>query len=104
MTPLIDMAFLLIVFFVLVSQVTSAEMVDLSLPHPTSGAAKQQDGSERIVVNVIPATDGGAAGYRLGKREFTADSAGLQQLVISALRNDPALLQFHDDVAAPDSG
>ncbi len=94
MTPLIDMAFLLIVCFVFVSQVTSAEMVDLSLPRPTSGTAKQPDGSERIVVNVIPATDGGAAGYRLGKRDFTADTAGLQQLVAAiaqAMKGRPSV-------------
>ena len=34
MTPLIDMAFLLIVFFVLVSQVTGAEFVEMALPKP----------------------------------------------------------------------
>ena len=94
MTPLIDMAFLLIVFFVLVSQVTTAENVDLDLPRPAASAAGKPGAEERIVVNVLPAQDGGAAGYRVGRREFTPDVAGLQQLVqaiAGAMRAQPGL-------------
>jgi biopolymer transport protein ExbD len=61
LTPLIDMAFLLIVFFVLVSQVTGAEFVEMALPKPASNAAKRPGDADRIVLNVIPAKDGGAA-------------------------------------------
>ena len=86
MTPLIDMAFLLIVFFVLVSQVASAEFVQLELPRPASDAAQRPDDRQRIVVNVVPARDGGAAGYRLGKREFAPDAAGLRELVDALAR------------------
>lgn len=86
MTPLIDMAFLLIVFFVLVSQVASAEFVQLELPRPASDAAQRPDDRQRIVVNVVPARDGGAAGYRLGKREFTPDPQGLRELVATLAR------------------
>ena len=86
MTPLIDMAFLLIVFFVLVSQVASAEFVQLELPRPASDAAQRPDDRQRIVVNVVPARDGGAAGYRLGKREFAPDPQGLRELVATLAR------------------
>ena len=86
MTPLIDMAFLLIVFFVLVSQVASAEFVQLELPRPGSDAAQRPDDRQRIVVNVVPARDGGAAGYRLGKREFAPDPQGLRELVATLAR------------------
>lgn len=86
MTPLIDMAFLLIVFFVLVSQVASAEFVQLELPRPASDAAQRPDDRQRIVLNVVPARDGGAAGYRLGKREFAPDAQGLRELVDALAR------------------
>jgi len=86
MTPLIDMAFLLIVFFVLVSQVASAEFVQLELPRPASDAAQRPDDRQRIVLNVVPARDGGAAGYRLGKREFAPDREGLRDLVAALAR------------------
>ena len=86
MTPLIDMAFLLIVFFVLVSQVASAEFVQLELPRPASDAAQRPDDRQRIVVNVVPARDGGAAAYRLGKREFAPDPQGLRELVATLSR------------------
>lgn len=94
MTPLIDMAFLLIVFFVLVSQVASAEFVELALPRTASGAAKRPDDTQRIVVNVVPARDGGAAAYRLGKREFAPDESGLRDLVATlarAMRDQPSV-------------
>lgn len=81
MTPLIDMAFLLIVFFVLVSQINSAENVELQLPRPSASAARAPGAQPRLVVNVVPGADGAAAGYRLGKREFAPDAAGLQRLV-----------------------
>jgi len=94
MTPLIDMAFLLIVFFVLVSQVAGAEYVEMALPKPASGTARRPGDADRVVVNVIPAKDGGAAAYRLGKREFTPDAAGLRQLVGSlatAMKGKPGI-------------
>ena len=86
MTPLIDMAFLLIVFFVLVSQVASAEFVELALPRPASDAAKRPDDRQRIVLNVVPARDGGAAAYKVGKREFAPDREGLSELVAALAR------------------
>ena len=94
MTPLIDMAFLLIVFFVLVSQVTGAVFVEMALPKPSSSAAKRPGDADRIVLNVIPAKDGGAAAYRVGKREFTPDAAGLQHLVATmaqAMKANPGI-------------
>lgn len=86
MTPLIDMAFLLIVFFVLVSQVASAEFVELALPRPASDTAKRPDDRQRIVLNVVPARDGGAAAYKVGKREFAPDREGLRELVAALAR------------------
>lgn len=92
MTPLIDMAFLLIVFFVLVSQVAGAEFVELSLPRPASGAAGRPDDARRVVVNVLPADGGRASGYALGGRRFEPTReglAGLSAAIGEAMRSSP---------------
>ena len=81
MTPLIDMAFLLIVFFVLVSQVAGAEFEELALPRPGSGAAARPDDARRVVVNVVPGPGSAAAAYLLGGRRFEATREGLAGLV-----------------------
>lgn len=94
MTPLIDMAFLLIVFFVLVGQVTGGEFVELSLPRAGSDAPGLPGAERRLVVNVVPARDGGAASYRLGRTEFAPDADGLARLartLSDAIRAEPAL-------------
>ncbi|MBL9141172.1 MAG: biopolymer transporter ExbD [Phycisphaerae bacterium] len=93
LTPLIDMAFLLIVFFVLVSQISSIENLPLELPRPSDNAARRPGDDPRVVVNVVPAADGAAAGYQLGRSEFAASTAGLAQLaktISEAMRKQPA--------------
>lgn len=93
MTPLIDLTFLLIVFFVLVSQITSVEYLPLNLPQPSANAARAPGDDPRIVVNVVPAEGGAAAGYQVGRTEYTASDAGLTQLALAiadAMRTQPA--------------
>lgn len=93
LTPLIDMAFLLIVFFVLVSQISSIENLPLDLPQPAQNAARAPGDDPRVVVNVVPAADGAAAGYQLGRNEFPASADGLTELaqtIAAAMRAKPA--------------
>ena len=52
-TPLIDVTFLLIVFFVMTSQMISDEAaVELTLPRERSGESFEEDDKGKIVVNV----------------------------------------------------
>ncbi|MBR0224651.1 MAG: biopolymer transporter ExbD [Thermoguttaceae bacterium] len=52
-TPLIDVTFLLIVFFVMTSQMINDEVaMELTLPRETSGEAIEEDDKNKIVVNV----------------------------------------------------
>jgi biopolymer transport protein ExbD len=93
LTPLIDLTFLLIVFFVLVSQITSIESLPLALPRPSESVARAPGDDPRVVVNVVPAQGGGAAGYTLGKREFAATREGVGELagvLAQAMRAQPA--------------
>ena len=80
LTPMIDVTFLLIVFFVLVSQIVEVENVDLNLPTPADAVSELPDDRQRVVINVLPGTRGVASGYRLGGNTYRADGDGLAQL------------------------
>jgi len=67
LTPMIDVVFLLIVFFVLVSQIVEVENVDLDLPRPQDPASELPGEQPRIVINVLPDEAGQAGGYRLAR-------------------------------------
>lgn len=60
-TPMIDVIFLLTVFFMLVSRFASAESVKMLLPEPDSSEAKTVKLPERIVINCRPAVPGSPA-------------------------------------------
>ncbi len=54
LTPLIDVVFLLIIFFMLVNNITSEETVDMLLPDLEDSLAREMGDINRIVVNIAP--------------------------------------------------
>lgn len=93
LTPMIDVTFLLIVFFVLVSQIVDLENVDMELPTPKDPATTTITEEKRIVVNVLPEGER-AAGYKVGTRTFPPDAAGseaLRQHLASLFASNPGL-------------
>jgi biopolymer transport protein ExbD len=82
LTPLIDVTFLLIVFFVLVSQIVEAEHVEMDLPQPREAASHRPGDENRVVINLLPGppASGSILGYRLGGREFMPGREGVEQL------------------------
>lgn len=69
-TPLVDVIFILTIFFMLVSRFSSAELVPMDLPKPEKSQAKAIRMRDRVVVNCRPVdttnpTDGRVA-YSLG--------------------------------------
>ena len=94
LTPLIDVTFLLIVFFVLVSQIVEVENVPMSLPEPTDPVSQRPGEEQRAVINVIPVANGEIGGYRLGGGVFPAEAAGLEAMtgrLAGLLRANPRL-------------
>ena len=94
LTPLIDVTFLLIIFFVLVSQIVEVENVDMDLPAPRDPASELAGEELRVVINVLPGAGGRATGYRLRGRTYPAGTEGVQRLAagLAALyRDNPAL-------------
>ena len=52
MTPLIDVAFLLLTFFMLASHFASAEKVEMPLPRPDHNQAVDRKFRDRVVINL----------------------------------------------------
>ena len=51
MTPMIDVVFLLIIFFMVVSKFASAEHVPMELPQPERSQARQVKLRDRVIIN-----------------------------------------------------
>jgi len=77
---MIDVTFLLIVFFTLVSGIADNERVDMSLARVDGGATAQADEESRVMLNVIPAANGQIGGYLLAGKAFDATPDGIAQL------------------------
>ena len=80
LTPMIDVSFLLIVFFALVSGITNREQARMSLSRVREGVAARPDDDSRWVVNVLPAADGSSGGYGLNGVVYPADADGAARL------------------------
>jgi biopolymer transport protein ExbD len=94
LTPMIDMTFLLIVFFVLVSRISEVENVRLELPRPFEPATVPLPDEQRVVLNVIPDGSGGAESYRVGVAQFPPTAEGQRALeahLAALLRATPDL-------------
>lgn len=80
LTSLIDVTFLLIVFFVLVSKVNEIENIDLNLPSPADPSTEVVESDRMAVINVLPGAGGAIQGYRVGVTDFPADSGGIEAM------------------------
>jgi len=80
LTPMIDMTFLLVVFFVLVSQISEVEVVEMQLPKPVPSASGPPPEETRSVLNVVPGEEGQALGYRLNGNDYPLGSRGVDAL------------------------
>lgn len=85
LTPMIDMTFNLIVFFVLTINIGRTELAEeIELPRPLDAVASNDPAEEhRLTVNLLPAPEDPArvARLRLGFREFPPTTEGLSQLL-----------------------
>lgn len=82
LTPMIDLSFLLIVFFIVVSRTSERDIVRMLLPSPTAPRSVAADERQRAVVNIVGRDDQPEviAAVRTGGREFTPDLAGREAL------------------------
>jgi len=93
LTPMIDVTFQLIIFFMLTNQIASEESVTMIVPRLEDPKVQELETESRVVVNVVPpdynekerkgdmatilgATDGSAKNVRVGLDDFTFDDLG----------------------------
>ncbi len=82
LTPLIDVVFLLIIFFMLVAQITRQRAIDLELPSLADSVAAEIEAERRAVINVAPRGQAERLGgdYRLGTNAYAGTPEGLSRL------------------------
>ena len=79
MTPMIDVVFLLIIFFLVSSHLARQEVqLELNLPEASSGQRPGDQDVRRVVVNVLP---GGPAGGRIVVGGEVMDSEELARVI-----------------------
>ncbi len=74
MTPMIDVTFLLIVFFVVVSQIVDRDAVSMDLPSPDQSVSGVPEEPEHITVNLVPQHDGGVSNIVVGGHTISWES------------------------------
>jgi biopolymer transport protein ExbD len=98
MTPMIDVTFLLIVFFVVVSQIVDRDVVPLDLPAPENAAAMVTIAENTMVINVIPLSDGSVAGIVVGPHTIgTNEMEKLSSIVGQGLANGTSEVHLRAD-------
>jgi biopolymer transport protein ExbD len=86
MTPLIDVTFQLIIFFMVVSNLIGQEAVPMRVPMLENPQTRQLGESDRVVVNVLPADDGKMPWVQIGLTRLRGSdrqgiSKALEQMV-----------------------
>ncbi len=92
LTPMIDLSFLLIVFFILVARMGGDQAPPVALPIPHDGAMTPSTATPRIAVNVLAETPSPAV--TIGTRRFgtaEADIPAIAATIAQRLRADPKL-------------
>ena len=101
LTPMIDMTFLLIVFFVLVSRIVDLESADMDLPHPRDPASEPASEENRAVLNVMPGPLGGTSGQaseiEIAAREILRMKQLLNSIISSNCSKSPEQVEKDSD-------
>ena len=66
MTPMIDVTFLLLTFFMLASHFASAEKMQIDLPRPDDNQGVERRLRDKVIINVLRHDDRGEPEIRLG--------------------------------------
>lgn len=88
LTSLIDVVFLLLVFFLLATQLVQESRVEMALPAFDDRQSGELPRESRVILNVVPVereSEFGVA-YQIEQRAFAGDGAGVNALA-SALRD-----------------
>ncbi len=76
MTPLIDVTFLLLTYFMLASHFATNERPDMKVPDPEQSQAIDKQIEEKVIVNVLYTAEGSAPKFTYG----AAEVPGIEEL------------------------
>ena len=101
MTPMIDVTFLLLTFFMVTSHFASAEKVDVDLPHPDHNQSVEQQLIEKVIVNVEYAGEDNKPVIRIGALPVESDLELVDRLRRVAAINPRAQVILRADRRLP---
>lgn len=100
MTPMIDVTFLLIVFFVVVSQIVDRDAIPMDLPAPDHAAAAISVVPDKVVVNIVQLENGEVAGIIVGGHSIAWDAMDtLTEIVKTRLQGGATEVHLRADRA-----
>lgn len=86
MTPVIDIVFLLIIFFMIVCQFIVAENFLVSVPDDISSGQRSEDQEEKTTTVSVILTDGGGVSYAVGSEVVAfSDDGGISETISAAI-------------------
>lgn len=96
LTPMVDVVFLLIIFFIVVAQITTSERLELTIPKLLDARTVDPGDERRIIVNVVPLSEIAEIGgdFLVSGDVYAIDEAGVGALIdrLSAIRGrDPGI-------------
>ena len=92
LTAMMDVTLQLIIFFLLVNNISSSELPDLETPEPQKSRAFLDPDRHAVTVNMIPRVPGAnePKAVRVGQRDIPPDSYGeLTRLIETELAKNP---------------
>jgi len=90
MTPLIDVTFLLLTYFMLASHFASAEKPDLKLPRPDDSQAVEKIQENKLIINMLYRQDAPEPGLTFGPVEV-ASMAELGTRLANLAQHNPSV-------------
>lgn len=101
LTPMIDCTMLLVIFFLLTTEIASSNFVSLDLPKPSNPIARPLDTANRVIINVMPFSDEDikkdpgkahrAATFEMEPKRYTRDTL---------VRQDPRVMDLPKQLTA----
>ena len=103
LTSMLDVIFLLIIFFLLVSNMSTAELPKLEPPEPESSQAREPQERSRVVINIIPpeSRNGTVQRVRVGQEDIAPGNFGrlTQMLQTEKLENPNVEVDLRADLS-----
>ena len=101
MTPMIDVTFLLLTFFMVTSHFASAEKVNVELPHPDHNQSVEQKLIEKVIVNLEYGGENDEPVIRIGALAVESDLELVDRLRRVAAINPHAQVILRADRRLP---